>query len=303
MQTAFIFPGQGSQFVGMLNELADQYMEVEAVFADVSDQLGYDLWQLVQSGPIEKLNQTQFTQVAMLAADIAVFRVLQKINNTLPKWMAGHSLGEYAALVAAGAIDLKSAASIVSERARLMQASIPLGSGAMAAIVGLSDIQVKAICVQASEGNAREVVEPANFNAIGQVVIAGHTPAVERAIALAEAQQARLAKLIPVSVPCHCSLLKPASEEFINILQEATWKSPQCAVINNVNVSVYQTQDEIIETLAKQLYSPVRWVETIQEMKKNGLDRVIECGPGKVLGGLVKRIDKSIEVVNDPFAK
>lgn len=303
MQAAFIFPGQGSQTVGMLQDLAEQYPVILSVFNQVSDKLGYDVWHLVQTGPIETLNQTQYTQVAMLTADVAVCRALQAShsNSALPKWMAGHSLGEYAALVCAGAIDLTSAAWLVSERGRLMQLHVPLGVGAMAAIVGLTDEQVVSICVEAS--NVSEIVEPANYNAIGQVVIAGHMAAVERAIALAESQQARLAKQIPVSVPCHCSLLKTASEEFRHALEQVKWNVPETAVINNVAVEVYRNAEQIKSTLVEQLYSPVRWVETIQKMKSEGVTSVIECGPGKVLSGLVKRIDKSIEVINDPFTR
>ena len=300
MQTAFIFPGQGSQTLGMLQELAEQYDSVLSVFHQVSDKLGYDVWDLVQTGPLEKLNQTQYTQVAMLAADVAVFRALQSISVT-PQWMAGHSLGEYAALVCAEAIDLTSAAWLVSERGRLMQSHVPLGLGAMAAVVGLTNEQVVTICNQASDG--ADIVEPANYNAIGQVVIAGHTAAVERAITLAQTYEARLAKTIPVSVPCHCSLLKSAAEEFRHALAQVKWKRPEIAVINNVMVEIYENTDQIQSMLAEQLYRPVLWVETIQKMKNKGVTQVIECGPGKVLSGLVKRIDKSIEVINDPFTR
>ena len=301
MQTAFIFPGQGSQTLGMLQALAERYDIVLSVFHQVSDKLGYDVWDLVQTGPLEKLNQTQYTQVAMLAADVAVFRALQSIEPAMPQWMAGHSLGEYAALVCAEAIDLTSAAWLVSERARLMQSHVPLGLGAMAAVVGLTNDQVATICHQASEGE--DIVEPANYNAIGQVVIAGHKAAVDRAIGLAHTHDARLAITIPVSVPCHCSLLKGAAEEFKQALAQVKWKRPEAAVINNVTVEVYENTDQMKTLLAEQLYRPVLWVETIQKMKKEGVTQVIECGPGKVLSGLVKRIDKSIEVINDPFTR
>ena len=292
---AIVFPGQGSQFVGMLKDLAAVYPEIKTTFAAVSEHLHYDVWELVQEGPEDSLNQTEHTQVAMLTADVALFHILQKQDpGMMPHMMAGHSLGEYAALVCAEAITLTDAAKLVQARGQLMQKTIPIGMGAMAAIVGLSDEQVRDICTQSS--NEQEQVTPANYNAIGQVVIAGQTAAVSRAITAAEAQQARMAKLIPVSVPCHCELLKPAAIQFAEVLAETTFHSPKTKVISNVDLSEYHSADQIRSLLQQQLYCPVRWVETIQYMQKMGIETILECGPGKVLSGLIKRIDKAINV-------
>ncbi|QRN03815.1 ACP S-malonyltransferase [Legionella sp. MW5194] len=289
---AYVFPGQGSQSIGMLSELADHHSQIIDVFSEVSDKLGYDLWSLVQQGPDSQLNQTEYTQAAMLTADVAVFQVLKKVGFPKAHLMAGHSLGEYAALTAANAISLPDAALLVSRRGQIMQQSIPMGQGAMAAIVGLSDEQVSQLCLQASD--AQQKVTPANYNAIGQVVIAGHTEAVHRAVTLAEEMDARLAKIIPVSVPCHCPLLSDAAEQFAECLAESTFRVPDTAVISNVDLSIYQSPEQMRALLKEQLYSPVRWVETIQLMKNKQTHLVIECGPGKVLSGLVKRIDKTL---------
>lgn len=293
---AIIFPGQGSQTVGMLKDLAVKYPLITEIFASVSDKLGFDYWQLAQDGPVDILNQTEYTQVVMLVADVALYRVWQKFKQSVkPKVMAGHSLGEYAALVCAGAIDLLDAAELVRTRGRLMQDTIPLGSGAMAAIVGLQDAQVEDICQRASTSD--ELVTPANFNAIGQVVIAGNTQAVERAIVLAEDMQALLATVIPVSVPCHCPLLSETASKFTDILQQANFVTPEVAVISNVDLTIYDSAEQIKDLLAKQLYSPVQWVKTIQLIgQDDGIAEIVECGPGKVLTGLVKRIDKSLRV-------
>lgn len=299
---AMVFPGQGSQRIGMLLELAQQYPLVEATFAEVSSRVGYDVWQLVQQGPETQLNQTEFTQVAMLTADVAVYRVMQAVSPLSISMMAGHSLGEYAALVCAGAIDLADAAVLVAKRGELMQATVPINQGAMAAIIGLTDDVVLSICQQVS--NQDERVDPANFNAVGQVVIAGHYAAVNKAIELASQSGAMLAKLIPVSVPCHCPLLLKAAELFEEHLTNTPFKLPSLPVISNVDLSVYTSVEQIKRLLQQQLYQPVRWVETIQAMKQAGVDVVIECGPGKVLSGLVKRIDKSLRAltINDPLS-
>jgi [acyl-carrier-protein] S-malonyltransferase len=294
--TAFVFPGQGSQSIGMLGELAGKYPLVIQLFAAVSDHLGYDVWKLVQHGPGSTLNQTENTQVAMLVADVAVYQVLRQQGIEQPSMMAGHSLGEYAALVASGAIHLLDAAALVGARGRLMQETVPFGRGAMAAIVGLTDEDVKAICIQSSTPS--EQVTPANYNAIGQVVIAGYTSAVERAIKLADEMGARLATIIPVSVPCHCSLLTEAADKFAESLERTEFKVPTLPVISNVNLSVYQSVEQIRTLLKEQLYSPVRWVETIQMMKNQGIESVVECGPGKVLSGLIKRIDKTLHTIS-----
>lgn len=292
LKTAYIFPGQGSQSVGMLHELSTHHPSIIQTFACVSERVGYDVWALVQEGPDARLNQTEHTQVAVLTADVAVFSVLKQQGATPASMMAGHSLGEYAALVCAGAIDLPDAAALVAMRGKLMQDTVPFGQGAMAAIVGLSDEQVQLLCINASSVGLQ--VTPANYNAIGQVVIAGHTAAVDRAIIFAEKQGARLAIKIPVSVPCHCPLLREAADLFAEYLQAAPFKTPELPVVSNVDLSVYQSAEQIRRLLKEQLYCPVRWVETIQWMKSQGIESVIECGPGKVLSGLIKRIDKSL---------
>ncbi|AWN74461.1 ACP S-malonyltransferase [Legionella anisa] len=296
VKTAFVFPGQGSQSVGMLADFELQYPIVVKTFEEASEAVGYDLWKLVQHGPEEKLNQTEHTQVAMLTADVAVYRVLMQHNIAQPMIMAGHSLGEYAALVCANALSLFDAACLVARRGQVMQNAVPLGLGSMAAIVGLTDEQVKTLCDQASEAN--EVVTPANYNAIGQVVVAGHTPAVTRILGLAEEAGARLAKVIPVSVPCHCPLLSDAASSFAEYLAKIEFKNPKTYVVSNVDLSIYHSPQHIREKLKEQLYSPVRWVETIQLFKNNGIELILECGPGKVLGGLVKRIDRSLNTIS-----
>jgi [acyl-carrier-protein] S-malonyltransferase len=298
---AFVFPGQGSQSVGMLNDLALAFPSVTETFNHVSERLGYDVWNLVQNGPEALLNQTEQTQVVMLTADVAVSSIVaQRVGK--PLVMAGHSLGEYAALVCAGAMTLSDAAELVAHRGRLMQQEVPLGLGAMGVIVGLPDENVNALCVQASRKG--DEVTPANFNAIGQIVIAGHKTAVDRAIVLAEAMGARMAKLIPVSVPCHCPLLIQAAECFDDYLQKVAFRAPTVPVISSVDLSVYSTPEQMRQLLKEQLYRPVRWVETIQTMKQAGTTAFIECGPGKVLSGLIKRIDKSLTALSvyDPVS-
>lgn len=299
---ALIFPGQGSQTVGMLQELASRFPVITDTFTQVSERLGYDVWALVQEGPESRLNQTEHTQVSMLTADIAVYQLLQQQGMKAPSMMAGHSLGEYAALVASSSLSLTDAAWLVAHRGRLMQETVPLGEGAMAAILGLSDEDVQNICKEVS--NTSIEVSPANYNAIGQVVIAGHTTAVKAAIERALEMKARLAIEIPVSVPCHCALLKDAAHRFEEFLATITFKIPHLPVISNVDLSIYETPTQIQKLLKQQLYSPVRWVETIQLMKTQGVESLIECGPGKVLSGLVKRIDRSLKVssVNDLYS-
>jgi [acyl-carrier-protein] S-malonyltransferase len=295
-KNAFIFPGQGSQTIGMLADIAQNHPKILDTFNEVSDKMGYDLWELIQEDPESKLNLTEYTQVAMLTSDVAIFRLLQKAGKTEAAFMAGHSLGEYAALVCSSAISLVDAAKLVAKRGQLMQESVPAGQGAMAAIVGLTDAQVEDLCKEASSSN--EQVTPANFNAIGQVVVAGHTPAVHRVVAAAEKASARLAAIIPVSVPCHCGLLTKAAESFSEFLSKVDFKVPKIPVISNVDLSTYQSPEQIRALLSKQLYMPVRWVETIQLLKRNQVEKIIECGPGKVLSGLVKRIDNSLTTVS-----
>ena len=295
INTAFVFPGQGSQSVGMLADFELHYPIVLEVFAEASEVAGYNLWELIQRGPEDRLNQTEYTQVAMLTADVAVYRLLEQLNLVQPKYMAGHSLGEYPALVCAGALELKEAVRLVMQRAQIMQKSIPLGLGAMAAIVGLRNDEVTLLCQQASHEG--ELVTPANYNAIGQVVVAGHTPAVHRVVELALEANARLAKVIPVSVPCHCPLLQEASEAFALELAKTPFQVPQYPVVSNVDLSLYHSPEQIREKLKAQLYSPVRWVETIQFFKEQDVALILECGPGRVLSGLVKRIDRSIQAI------
>ncbi|MDF1828019.1 MAG: ACP S-malonyltransferase [Legionellaceae bacterium] len=297
--TAFVFPGQGSQSLGMLRDLAEQHPLVLDVFSTVSGAVNYDVWALVQTDVDNQLNQTEFTQVAMLAADVAVYRVLQA-HGIEAALSAGHSLGEYAALVCADALELADAARLVQARGQIMQQTVPLGEGAMAAIVGLTDEQVQQLCQEASTDT--HGVTPANYNAIGQVVIAGHTDAVKKAMVLAEAMDARLAKEIPVSVPCHCGLLHDAATKFQEVLDNTMLTTPKRTVISNVDLSTHTTPERMRRLLAEQLYKPVRWVETIQAMERAGITQIIECGPGSVLAGLTKRIDRSISAmsVNNP---
>ncbi len=294
MSLAFIFPGQGSQAVGMLSELAAVEPLVKETFAEASEVLGYDLWKLVSEGPAEELNQTHITQPAMLSASIAVWRIWQEKGGAMPTVLAGHSLGEYSALVAAGALDFKDAVALVAERGRLMQDAVPAGTGSMAAILGLDDAKVIEVCENAAQG---EVVSAVNFNANGQVVIAGQVAAVERAVELAKEGGAKRAVMLPVSVPSHCALMKPAAELLAERLSSITIKAPQIPVINNCDVSKATDGDAIRDALVRQLYSPVRWVETIEAMASEGINTLVECGPGKVLVGLNKRIVKEMKAM------
>ncbi|MBK1649089.1 ACP S-malonyltransferase [Rhabdochromatium marinum] len=287
---AFVFPGQGSQSVGMLGQLASTHAQVGETFAEVSAVLGRDLWALVSDGPAEELDQTQNTQPAMLAAGVAVWRCWREAGGPAPEVMAGHSLGEYTALVCAGALDLADAARLVAERARLMQEATPVGAGAMAAILGLTDAQVQRLC---AEQAGAEVLEAVNFNAPGQVVIAGQRAAVERALPAAKALGAKRALLLPVSVPSHCALMRPASDQLRATLDTCSLRQPEIPVIHNASVTVAGDLAQLREQLAQQLYCPVRWVETIRAIGERGVEHLIECGPGKVLAGLGKRIDKT----------
>ncbi|MBU2640600.1 MAG: ACP S-malonyltransferase [Gammaproteobacteria bacterium] len=293
MKLAFVFPGQGSQSVGMMQGWGER-AEVRATFAEASDALGQDLWALVTDGPADLLNQTINTQPAMLAADIAAWRVWRAAGGAMPALMAGHSLGEYAALVAAGALGFADAIRLVRFRAEAMQAAVPEGVGAMAAILGLDDDAVRAVCAGAAAG---EVVEAVNLNSPGQVVIAGNKAAVERAMVLAKEKGAKRALPLPVSVPSHSSLMLPAAEILLAHLQNVAIASPIIPVLHNTDVLSHAGADAIRIALAKQLHTPVRWVETVQTLKTAGIERVIECGPGKVLAGLNKRIDDSLPAV------
>lgn len=298
---AIVFPGQGSQSVGMLSELAASFPLVNETFTQASDALGYDLWKLTRDGPKDELNRTDRTQPAMLAAGVAVWRVWQQENGMLPGVMAGHSLGEYSALVCAGAMEFADAVSLVEERGRCMQSAVPAGVGAMAAILGLDDEVVADVCNRAAES---EVVSPVNFNSPGQVVIAGHADAVQRAIGLAKEAGAKRALPLAVSVPSHCSLMQPAAEQFAERLAQTSISTPSIPVIQNVDAARHDQPDAIRENLEKQLYRPVQWVLSVQNMGGQGVSRIIEAGPGKVLAGLCKRIDKSIAsaAVFDPVS-
>jgi [acyl-carrier-protein] S-malonyltransferase len=287
MKVAFVFPGQGSQSVGMLSELAGSYPEVRRTFDEASAALGYDLWSVVANGPEERLGMTEVTQPAMLCAGVAVWRVWCAIGGAPAASMAGHSLGEYTALVCAEAIDFGEAVPLVADRARFMQEAVPAGQGSIAAVLGLSDEQIRAVCSEAAQG---EVVEPVNFNSPSQVVIAGSAGAVARAIERATAAGAKRAVPLALSVPAHSSLMAPAATRLAERLQRVTLRIPRIPVVHNATADSASTPEGIRELLVRQIASPVRWVETIQRMAADGADAFIECGPGKVLTGLNKRI-------------
>ncbi|EHU4849839.1 ACP S-malonyltransferase [Vibrio vulnificus] len=295
---AIVFPGQGSQAVGMLADLGEQYEIVKQTFAQASEALGYDLWALVQNGPAEDLNQTFRTQPALLASSVAIWRVWQELGLARPENLAGHSLGEYSALVCAGVIDFQEAIKLVELRGQLMQEAVPAGTGAMYAIIGLDDEAIAKACEEAAQG---DVVSPVNFNSPGQVVIAGSKDAVERAGALCKEAGAKRALPLPVSVPSHCALMKPAAEKLAVALESIEFNAPQLPVINNVDVVAETDPAKIKDALVRQLYSPVRWTESVELMSSQGVEKLLEMGPGKVLTGLTKRIVKSLEAaaVND----
>ncbi|WP_439241456.1 ACP S-malonyltransferase [Lonepinella sp. BR2474] len=296
---AMVFPGQGSQAVGMLAELASEFPIVEQTFKQASDVLGYDLWQLVQQGPSEELNKTWQTQPALLAASVAIYRVWQQQYPDLqPTLMAGHSLGEYSALVCSGAIDFQDAIKLVELRGRLMQQAVPEGTGAMYAIIGLDNESIIAACQQAEQG---EVVSAVNFNSPGQVVIAGAKAAVERAAVACKEAGAKRALPLAVSVPSHCALMKPAADQLAVALESIAIKAPTTPVINNVDVKTENESADIRTALVRQLYSPVRWTESVEKMAKSGVEVLVEIGPNKVLTGLTGRIVKELTAtaVND----
>ncbi len=292
MTLAFVFPGQGSQSVGMLNDLAATYPQVEATFAEASAALDLDLWALATHGPEAQLNLTQNTQPALLAAGVAVWRVWQAAGGAQPVTMAGHSLGEYTALVCAGALAFADAVRLVADRGRFMQEAVPSGQGGMAAILGLDDDAVRALCRQAADG---EILEPVNFNAPGQVVVAGTAGAVARAVEQAKGAGAKRALPLPVSVPSHCGLMRPAAVRLAERLRSVAIARPRIPVLHNVSVQAETDPDAIRTALACQIEAPVRWVETIQKMAAAGVDKLVECGPGKVLAGLNKRIAPQTE--------
>lgn len=297
--TAFLFPGQGSQHVGMLRELADEYPDVRETFAQASEILARDLYALAMEGPEEALNSTVNTQPAMLAAGVAVWRIWRRSGGAAPGVVAGHSFGEYTALVCAGALGFKDAVAVAARRGELMQQAVAAGEGAMAAVIGLKTEAVVSLCAALGGG---QVVEAVNFNAPTQTVIAGHKEAVERAMATAAEQGARKCVLLPVSVPAHSSLMRPAAEKFSAFLETIEMKAPAFDVLHNIDAQAYSAPDGILRALGGQLCNPVQWVRTIERMVEAGARRFIELGPGRVLTNLVKRIDKKVQTcnVNDP---
>lgn len=288
---AIVFPGQGSQSVGMLADLYAEFDIVKQTFTEASDALGYDLWALVANGPEADLNETQRTQPALLTASVAVWRLWQQQGGVQPAYFAGHSLGEYSALVCAGVLSLSDAVKLVEKRGNYMQQAVPAGVGAMSAIIGLDDAAIAAACEQAAQG---EVVSPVNYNSPGQVVIAGHKAAVERAGELCKAAGAKRALPLPVSVPSHCALMQPAAEKLATDLAALNFNHAVIPVVNNVDVVTTNDAAAIKDALVRQLYSPVRWTETIEWLAAQGVTDVLELGAGKVLSGLIKRINKEL---------
>lgn len=287
---AFVFPGQGSQAVGMLNGFADNKV-VQDTLAEASDALGFDLGKMIAEGPKEDLDLTTNTQPVMLTSSVAFYRAWIAAGGAVPEVVAGHSLGEFSALVASGVIPFADAVKLVRFRAQAMQEAVPVGQGSMAAIIGLTGDEVKAACSEAAQG---EVVEPANFNSPTQIVIAGHNTALARACDIAKAKGAKRALMLPVSAPFHSSLLQPASVRLADYMSKLNFSAPQIPLINNVDVVILSNPEEIKDALVRQVASSVRWVETIEKMAGMGITHVVECGPGKVLAGLSKRIDSSL---------
>jgi [acyl-carrier-protein] S-malonyltransferase len=289
---AFVFPGQGSQSLGMLAELAVLHPQIRETFAEASEGAGVDLWALSQGGPEEQLNRTEFTQPALLAASIAIWRLWNTNGGAKPVMLAGHSLGEYTALVAAGALTLRDGAHLVRLRGQLMQDAAPAGVGAMAAVLGAEDALVLEVCAEAA---GSQVVVPANFNSPGQIVIGGDAAAVDRALALLAEKGVRKAVKLAVSVPSHTPLMREAANRLVAVMAGLDWRAPQLPVVQNVDAQVHEGLDAIRQALVQQLYQPVQWTGCVQALAAKGVTRVAECGPGKVLTGLVKRIDKNIE--------
>ncbi|NKB37019.1 MAG: ACP S-malonyltransferase [Gammaproteobacteria bacterium] len=292
-QLSFVFPGQGSQSKGMLSELVDEYEIVRLTYDEASVALGFDLWQLILENPQDKLNLTSHTQPALLASSVAIWRLWIQQGGDKPAFLAGHSLGEYSALVCAGVISLKDAVSLVADRGKFMQEAVPEGSGAMAAILGLPDEQVIEICAHAAQS---EVVSAANFNSNGQVVIAGDKNAIERAIELAKEQGAKRAMLLAVSVPSHCALMREAAERFAERMELIQFANASIPIIQNVDAEKRTDAEAIKKALLEQLYCSVHWWLSVTRLKELGSTTIIECGPGKVLSGLIKRIDRSLEI-------
>ncbi len=290
---AFIFPGQGSQKLGMLSDFYQEYAQVADIFTEASDVLGYDLWQTIQNDE-QKLGQTEYTQPALLASSIAIWRVYQSLGHDQPAYLAGHSLGEYSALVAAGALSFADGLRLVAKRGQLMQSAVPQGQGAMAVVLNLTNEQVQQCCQQVTSG----LVSAVNFNAPGQVVIAGETMAVDAALPIAKEMGAKRAMRLPVSVPSHCALMAPAAERLQQALAQVIISQPTLPVIHNVDVEMHEQPEDIMRALVAQLTGPVRWVETIEKLSSLDVDQFVECGPGAVLTGLGKRIIKEAQHVS-----
>lgn len=289
---AFVFPGQGSQALGMVGELAARDAGVRATFDEASEGAGVDLWALSQEGPEERLNQTEFTQPALLAASVALWRLWLAAGGPRPAALAGHSLGEYSALVAADAIGLGDAARLVRLRGQLMQAAVPAGTGAMVAVLGAEDAVVEAACAEAAQG---EVVVPANYNTPGQVVIGGHAAAVERAVALLAERGVRKTVRLAVSVPSHTPLMRRAADELAGAMRAVAWRTPALPVLRNVDAGLHSDVEALVDALVRQLYCPVQWTRCVQALAARGVGRLAECGPGKALAGMAKRIDRALE--------
>ncbi|MGN2413798.1 ACP S-malonyltransferase [Pseudomonas syringae] len=300
---AFVFPGQGSQSLGMLAEQGKQHPLILDTFEQASEALGYDLWALTQNGPAELLNQTDKTQPAILTASVALWHVWLAEGGAIPAFVAGHSLGEYSALVAAQSLSLADAVKLVERRGQLMQEAVPAGQGGMAAILGLEDADVIAACAEAAQG---EVVSAVNFNSPGQVVIAGSAEAVKRAMELCKSRGAKRALPLPVSVPSHCELMRPAAERFAESIEAIDWQAPEIALVQNVSARAVSDLATLKRDLLEQLYKPVRWVESVQFLASQGATQLVECGPGKVLAGLNKRCAEGVMTYNldtpDAFA-
>ncbi len=294
MIVAATFPGQGSQSIGMLGDLAGACPQIQDTFAEASEALGYDLWRLVSEGPEARLNATEQTQPAMLAAGVAVWRAWRARGGSEAALAAGHSLGEYSALVIAGALQFRDAVRIVAARGRFMQEAVPEGTGGIAAILGLEDEAVEAVCADVCGERPGELVVPVNYNAPGQVVIAGHAAAVERAIERARDAGARRAVPLPMSVPVHCALMEPARERLVEAFGEAAWSAPGLPVLQNADVAAHDDPGEIREALARQLVGPVRWAATVRALGERGATALLEPGPGRVLSGLARRIDRQL---------
>ena len=291
---AFVFPGQGSQKIGMLAELAEQNPIIEKTFNEASEVLGYDMWQLIQQGAQEDINLTQRTQPILLTCSVAIWRLWNQKQGALPSQMAGHSLGEWSALVCANVIDFADGLKIVEARGKFMQQAVPVGQGAMAAIIGLDDQAILEAC---TEANDLGVVDAVNFNAPGQVVIAGSNEAVERAMEICKDAGAKRALPLPVSAPFHTSLMKPAADNLADMVNAVTFRSPEVPIMHNVHAQNEQDPQAIKALMLEQIYSPVKWVDCVKQLKQSGVSTLVECGPGKVLSGLAKRIDRELTSV------